>query len=200
LTDRPVDRSVIFLPTNVRAAQMVLIVRVNGDAARATQQLAYLLDKVTPGAVDEMHAMETELIARNSIFRLAFFISGAVGGLVLVLAITGIYGVLSYVVIQRRKEIGVRLALGASERQVVGLVLAQSIRLGFIGLAIGTTLALGVARIYASFVDKSGIMNSFDWIVYLGAILLIFSTCLMAGFIPSLRAARIDPVTTLRYD
>jgi putative ABC transport system permease protein len=75
----------------------------------------------------------------------------------------------------------------------------QSIRLALIGLAIGTALALGVSRIYV-FVDRSGTVDSFDSIAYAAAIISVFLTCMMAGFFPSLRAARIDPVTALRYD
>ncbi len=200
LTNDESERSVVFLPTALTTTWTFLIVRVNGDPEVARQRIDSLLAKDVPGAVDEIHKMDTFVALNAFPFRAAYWVSAIVGLLALILAVTGIYGVLSYVVMQRRKEIGIRLAVGASGRQVVGLVLKQSIRLALSGLAIGTALALGVSRIYASFVDRSGMVNSFDSIAYAAAILCVFGACLLAGFFPSLRAARIDPITTLRYD
>ncbi len=200
LSEGEAERSVIFFPTTTTALGTSLIVRVKGDTEAAKQRIDSLLDKAAPGAVDEIHAMDMFLIGRQYPFRVAYWISATVGALALLLAIVGIYGVLSYLVVQRRKEIGIRLVMGASERQVVGLVLQQSIRFAFIGLATGTAIALGLSRIYVSVIDKSGMMNTFDVPAYAGAIAFVFAACVIAGFIPSRRAARIDPATTLRYD
>ena len=200
VTDEDSDRSIVFLPIPANAPFTALIIRVNGDVEAARQHIDSLLTREDPGAVDQIRKMDSYVALREFPFRAAYYVSAIVGILALILAITGIYGVLSYVVMQRRREIGIRLAIGATERQVVGLVLGQSIRLGLIGLAIGGALALVIARLYASYIDRSGILNSFDWLAYTAAILSVFGACLIAGFFPSLRAARIDPVTTLRYD
>ena len=121
----------------------------------------------------------------------------ALGGLALLLTLSGIYSVLSYLISQRTKEIGIRMALGATTRAVTRLVLQQSGRLALIGIAIGTVLALGVSRLFASHLV---LINTFDLIAYSTAICLVAAAALAAAYFPSRRAARIDPLTTLRYD
>lgn len=200
LGDTESDRSFVFLPTTPAAAGNVFVIRVKGDPEAARQKIDAALTAEVPGAVDEIHAMRMFVVALTYPFQAAYWVSAVVGVLALLLAVTGIYGVLSYLVMQRRKEIGIRMVMGASEGQVVGLVLRQSVRLAAIGLTIGTALALGVSRIYVSSFDKGGIMNTFDPIAYCGGLALVFSACLVAAFFPSRKAARIDPITTLRYD
>ncbi len=200
ITDGEVERSVLFLPTTPAAPETALAVRVTGDTEAAKQRIDSMLDKAAPGAVDEIHKMDLFITGRDYPFKVAYWVSAAVGVLALLLAIVGIYGVISYIVVQRRKEIGIRVVMGASGKQVVVLVVRQSIRLAFIGLAVGTAMALGASRIYAHSFDKSGMMNAFDFLAYAGGIAVVFAACVVAGFIPSLRAARIDPVTTLRCD
>jgi ABC-type antimicrobial peptide transport system permease subunit len=121
----------------------------------------------------------------------------AIGVLALLLTLSGIYGVLSYVVSQRTKEIGIRMALGATTGAVTGLVLKQSMRLGIMGTALGGVLALGVSRILASGLVM---IDTFDVLPYIGGALLVLSACAAAAYFPSRRAARIDPNFTLRYD
>ncbi len=98
---------------------------------------------------------------------------------------------------QRTKEIGIRVALGATTRTVVGLVLKQSLRLTAIGIVLGVGLALGVSRLLAS---NLVFMRGFDAAAFAAGVLLVASTALAAGYIPSRRAAQIDPIQTLRYD
>ncbi|HET8827267.1 MAG TPA: FtsX-like permease family protein [Terriglobales bacterium] len=124
-------------------------------------------------------------------------IGAALGGLALFLTLTGIYGVLSYFVTQRSKEIGIRVALGATTRAVVGLVLKQLLRLTAIGICLGLGLVLCVSRLLAS---NLVFMRGFDAAAFAAGILLVASSALAAGYIPSRRAAQIDPIQTLRYD
>ena len=114
-----------------------------------------------------------------------------------VLTLTGIYGVVSYFVTQRTKEIGIRVALGATTHTVVGMVLKQSLRLTAIGTVVGTGLAIGMSRLLAS---RLVFMRVFDAAAFAAGVLLVASTALAAGYIPSRRAAQIDPIQTLRYD
>jgi ABC-type antimicrobial peptide transport system permease subunit len=130
-------------------------------------------------------------------FRMAAWIGSALGGLALVLTLSGIYGVLSYLITQRTKEIGIRMALGATTGGVIRLVLRQSGRLALIGIGLGTVLALVVSRLLAS---QMVLVNTFDLLAYSGGMLLVAAAALIAAYIPSRRAARIDPLTTLRYD
>ena len=115
----------------------------------------------------------------------------------MLLTASGIYGVLSFFVTQRTKEIGIRVALGATTDAVTGLVLKQSFRLAAIGVGLGIPLAFGASRLLAS---KMVFLRVFDLSAFGIGVLLVGSAALAAGYIPSRRAARIDPITTLRYD
>ena len=90
------------------------------------------------------------LTAQRWPYRIAYWISSAIGLRTLLLTLSGIYGVMSYLVTQRTKEIGIRVALGASTRSVAGLVLSQSLKLTSIGAAVGAMTALGVSNVLAS--------------------------------------------------
>ncbi|HMJ82607.1 MAG TPA: FtsX-like permease family protein, partial [Vicinamibacterales bacterium] len=119
------------------------------------------------------------------------------GVLALLLTISGVYGVLSYLVAQRAKEIGIRIALGANVSTVVSLVMGQSLRLAAVGLPIGVLLALGAARIFGW---RVMMLQAFDPVAYVAGALVVVIACLMASSIPALRAARLDPMSTLRAD
>jgi ABC-type antimicrobial peptide transport system permease subunit len=124
-------------------------------------------------------------------------LSSAIGLLALLLTLSGIYGVISFVISQRTKEIGIRMAMGAASGAVTGLVLMQSMRLAAIGALAGGVLAIGVSRILAS---QFVIIDSFDGAAYLAGAAVVLGACAAAAYFPSRRAARIDPLTTLRYD
>lgn len=98
---------------------------------------------------------------------------------------------------RRTKEIGIRVALGATTHTVVGMVLKQSLRLTAIGTVVGTGLPIGMSRLLAS---RLVFMRVFDAAAFASGVLLEASTALAAGYIPSRRAAQIDPIQTLRYD
>ena len=119
------------------------------------------------------------------------------------LTVSGLFGVLSYVVEQRAKEIGVRIALGATMQNIAGLVLSQSLRPVGIGLAGGGGLAAALAIVLMSTPAASqigGIVRVFDPVAYAASLAIIISACLLATAVPALRAARIDPIATLRKD
>jgi len=153
----------------------------------------------TPGAVNQIHTMDQVLAAQVYPFRALYWISSALGGLALMLTISGIYGVLSYVVTQRTKEIGIRVALGARPGAVAALVLRQSLRFALVGAAIGGTAALGLLRLVASQVDMK-MFGSLDWVAFALGLLLVTLASAAAAWLPSRRAAGIEPVSTLRCD
>jgi len=130
-------------------------------------------------------------------YRAASWVSGAVGTLALLLTVSGLYGVLSYLVRQREKEISIRMALGANRAAVVSLVIMQSLRLAAIGLPAGALFAVGAATLFAS---KFMILTTFDALAYLAVALTVLAACLAASLFPALRAARLDPMTVLRAD
>ena len=143
----------------------------------------------------DTHTLEAFRIGSIYPFRAAYWVAAALGAIALILTLTGVYGVLSYVVAQRRKELGIRVALGATSVGLAALVLRQSLRLCLGGLALGTALALGVARVFAANIVR---METYQPAAFLGAGLLVLLSCLAATYLPSRRAARTDPMDALR--
>ncbi len=117
--------------------------------------------------------------------------------LALMLATVGIYGVMSYVVTQRAREIGIRLALGATPRGILGLVVRQGMRLTLAGVGIGLLGAFAITRLMSSLLFGVGTMDPFTF----GAIAMLLSAvALIAIYVPAQRAARIDPMISLRCE
>jgi ABC-type antimicrobial peptide transport system permease subunit len=122
---------------------------------------------------------------------------GTFGTVALVLAGLGIYGVISYNVAQRTREIGIRAALGAIERSLLLLILDRGVRLTLIGLAIGVAGAIGLTRLLASLLFGVGARGPLT-MVSVGIILA--AVAVMASYVPARRAMRVDPVVALRYE
>ena len=122
---------------------------------------------------------------------------GLFGALALILASIGIYGVLAYSVAQRTSEIGLRMALGAQPRQVLGLVLKQGMLLAIIGAGVGIIVALPVARMAGNLLYG---VSATDPLTYVGITLLLMAVALLACYLPARRATRIDPLIALRVE
>jgi putative ABC transport system permease protein len=118
-------------------------------------------------------------------------------GLALVLAIVGIYGVLSYQVTQRTREIGIRLALGASQRNVLNLVVGEGMRLALIGFAIGMLSALAARKLLSASLQ---VVKAGDPTIFVIAPLLLVIVAAAACFVPASRASRIHPMVALREE
>ena len=190
------DPALVYLPATPATGANVLV-HVRGEVEAERHRLDMRLASLAPGAIGDIHSLDQYRAGGMYAFRAASMIGAAVGGLALFLTLTGIYGVVSYFVTQRTKEIGIRVALGATTRTVVGLVLKQSLRLTVIGIVLGVALAIGVSRLFAS---NLIFMRVFDIAAFGGGVLVVATTALAAGYIPSRRAAQIDPIQTLRYD
>jgi predicted permease len=127
--------------------------------------------------------------------RLGALLLSVLGGVALALAVVGLYGVLSYGVSQRRRELGIRVALGAGRGEVLRLVLREGMRLAALGIAVGTIAAFAGGRLLAS--QLHGVSPA-DPITYTVIALLLASVALVASYIPARRAARVDPMLALR--
>ena len=191
------DRPVIYYPTSVESAGSKILVRVLGDAGRARQLIDRTIGAVDPGAVIEIHTLEDYLAVQRWPFRIFALVSSAIGIIALLLTLIGIYGLLSYVVAQRTKEIGIRMALGASVSIVVTQVLRQSLRYAVAGIVAGGVLALGVSKVFASVLV---IVNTFDPAGYVFGSAVVLAVCLAAAWAPSRRAARVNPLDALRQE
>jgi len=144
--------------------------------------------------VRTMEQLASESLAEQRFLSLLF---GIFAGLALLLACIGIYGVLAYLTGQRVPEIGVRMALGATARDVIRLVLRQSLGMVFGGIAVGIVTALAAGRLLMHTVDG---MQSNEPSTLILTIPLLVLAALLASFGPALRASRVDPVTALRQD
>ena len=192
-----VDPTCIYFPTGPLGAKNgSLLVRVKGDPEAARRALDAAIAGVST-EVSFIVPMDEALAIQIYPFRASSWIAMALGGLALALSLSGIYGVLSYLVSQRTKEIGIRMALGATTSSVVRIVLKQSMKLALLGILVGATLALGVSRIFASELQN---VDTFDALAYLGSIAVALAAALAAAYVPSRRAAGVDPVTALRCD
>jgi len=189
------DPPLVYFPAT--QGRLSLLLRVNGNTAAERLRLDKELSLLLGEDVEDIHTMDQAFALSVYMFRAGSWFGMLLGGLALLLTLSGIYGVLSYLVSQRTKEIGIRMALGASTGGVARLVLKQSGRLAAIGVTIGTLLALGLSRVMASHLV---FIDTFDLMAYGGGVLMVAAASVAAAYFPARRAARIDPSTTLRYD
>jgi len=131
------------------------------------------------------------------IFRIAAYFAAAVGGLGLLLAVLGVYGVVSFAVAQRTREIGIRMALGGNERDVLRLVLRQGVGMVMMGLLVGLFAALALTQVMSRFLLD---VSPSDPLTYITVALLLAAIALAACWIPARRATRVDPGIALRYE
>ena len=192
----------VYVPASVDSPNHALVLRVRGNPEQVRQALLERLARIDPAPVmiltyQTMTSMQTYLL------QMGFWAAVVLGGLALALTVSGVFSVLSYVVEQQAKEIGVRMALGAARRNVVGLILSQSVRPVGLGLAAGVGLAGTVAIVLMTTpvaAEISSDIDVFDPVAYVVSLLVIVTSCALAVSVPALRAARIDPIATLRKD
>jgi len=192
----------VYLPISAKAPQTSIAARVNGapDLARRT-----LLDRLTTVDPNMGMIVTMRTLARLETFflQIAFWVSLVLGGLALLLTVSGLFSVLSYLVEQRTREIGVRMALGASARQVTRLILAQTTRPVVYGLLAGAGLTASLATILIAMPAGdtiAGIVRVTDPVAYAASLLAIVTACLLAAWIPARRASHLDPMRTLRQE
>jgi hypothetical protein len=199
----PFKAAVVYVPTSAAMPKTSLIARVHGDPELARQTLLNRLTTIDPDMARQVFSMRTLARAETYFLQVAFWLTVVLGGLALALTLSGLFGVLSYLVEQRTREIGVRMALGATTRDVTRLVLSQSIRPVGFGLFIGGGSAAGLAALLLATPAAATIgeiVHVFDPVAYAVSLLIIIAACLVAASIPATRAARLDPTRALRQE
>jgi predicted permease len=174
------------------------VARTAGTAGDITGAIREAAEKVEgSAAVYDVRPME-EIVARSiSTQRLTMFLLSLFSALALVLSAVGIYGVISYLTGQRTHEIGVRMALGASSKDVLRMVLGEGMRIALIGVAIGLAAAFGFTRLITTLIYGVG---ASDPITFASVAILLSAVALLACYIPARRAMRVDPMVALRYE
>jgi len=178
------------------AGRMALLVRTAGEPSAAAGEVRRALrrvDDVQP--IFDVMTMREVLIERTIGLRFVAAIMAAFGGMALLLAVIGVYGVMAFLVTQRTHEIGVRMALGATRADVLRLTVGQTGRLTAIGAAVGVALALALGRAIEA--GLLGVMAS-DLRVLAGFTGVLVAAALAAGYIPARRAATVSPIVALR--
>ncbi len=132
----------------------------------------------------------------TQLFRFSAYFAAGIGGLGLLLAVLGVYGVVSFAAVQRTREIGIRLALGGSERDVLRLILRQGVRMVIAGLLVGIIAALALTRVMARYLLD---VSPSDPLTYATVALVLTAVALAACWIPARHATRVDPGMVLRH-
>ncbi|HWI19622.1 MAG TPA: ABC transporter permease [Vicinamibacterales bacterium] len=192
----------VFLPIAPQGPRTTIVARVQGDPTLARDTLLETFTKIDPN-MGQIITLRT--VARLEMFflQIAFTVSLILGGLALVLTVSGLFSVLSYLVEQRTREIGVRMALGATSQRVTQMMLAQTTRPVMIGLLAGAGLAASLATWLLS-TEFGGLISQIvhvtDPVAYLTSLAVIVVACMAAAWVPASRASRVDPMKTLRQE
>ena len=164
-----------------------------GAARAALQQMDPQLPLIQPQSLEEVAAQSPSVFLR----RYPSYLIGCFATLAVILAVVGLYGLIAHMVLQRTREIGIRVALGAQRRDIMRIVLRQGIRATLVGLAIGVIAGLGLTRLLSSLLYG---VTPRDWLTFSGVTILLLVVALAACAIPARRAMRVDPIVALRYE
>jgi len=175
-----------------------LALKTAGDPASAVRALRAEISRLDPDlALFDIHSMPERIDLSLSSRRTSMLLANAFGGVALFLASLGIYGVLAYLVAQRTREIGIRVALGSTRTGILRLVLREGSKLVAAGFVLGIAGAASLQKAVASQIYGT---RPFDPLVLAGVMALLGGIALIACAVPARRAMSVDPVVVLRYE
>jgi putative ABC transport system permease protein len=175
-----------------------IIVHVAGDPQTRIGAVRQAVQRVDPDiAVSEVRTMDAVLAESASSRRWTVALLAAFAALALLLALVGIYGVMSWSVEQRTREIGIRVALGAGSAEILAMIIGYGLKLSVLGLAIGIAGAFMLRRLLTGLVFD---VSPSDPLIYAGVAALMLLVALLACYIPARRASRVDPLVALRWE
>ena len=195
LATDPTPTFYAYLPQRQRGNSLRVVMQTAGDPTPVMASARTIVRRLRPDVPPVMRTMETIVSTSVADRKFVLVLVGVFGGAALLLATLGVYSVVSYLVTQRRQEIGVRIALGAQRGDVLGLVLRQGAMLAVIGIAVGGIGALFLTRLLKGLVFG---VSTTDPVAFGGVIALLIAVALLASWLPARRATRVDPMNVLR--
>ncbi|MBO0799911.1 MAG: FtsX-like permease family protein, partial [Blastocatellia bacterium] len=192
-------RPEMYVPAwNVPSYTMTIIARGKAPAETMIREIRHAVQAIDPEQpIRRSISLEKAISQSVAPQRLVASLLSIFAGLALLLAVIGIYGVMSYSVAQRAQEIGIRMALGAESGDVLRLILRQGMIIALIGVGAGLALSLAVTRLLGSFLYGVG---ANDPLTFGGVAVLLIMVALLAALVPARRAAKVDPMIALRCD
>jgi putative ABC transport system permease protein len=179
-------------------AYMNMVIRTEGDPTMLANAARLAVRDIDPNQpVYNIETMESYISESIWMNRFTTVLFGVLALMALCLSVIGVYGVINYSVSQRTHEIGIRMALGAQNTDVQGLVVRQGLKMAVIGVLIGLPCAYGLGKLMASLLYG---VSSSDPMTFAGVSIILVFIAIMASFIPARKATRVDPVIALRYE
>ncbi|HEV8337432.1 MAG TPA: ABC transporter permease [Candidatus Polarisedimenticolia bacterium] len=195
--ERDEPPTMYFPFAQVPSGRASILARLRGDVPAAAPALRAAVREADPDLAVTIAPMERVLSDTLAPRRWTLLLLASFAALAVVLAAVGIYGVMSYAVTRRTQEIGIRMALGARQPQILQLVLRQGLRLAAAGTALGLGLALALTRWMESLLYQ---VSATDPVTFAGIAALMLSVAAAACYLPARRASRVDPMIALRYE
>jgi ABC-type antimicrobial peptide transport system permease subunit len=190
-----------YLPVDQTGVSMrVLQIRSSTSPALLSTRVEREIHAMDPDIeISDLHTMTRSLAGAQGflIFRIGAFQAGAMGLLGLVLALVGVYGVVSYSAAQRMREIGIRMALGGTPAAIRGMFMRQGATFVSVGIAVGIVGAFGLTRILKRFLL---LVSAADPVTFIAVPLMLAAVAIWACWVPARRATRVDPIIVLRQD
>jgi putative ABC transport system permease protein len=175
-----------------------IVARTDGEMVETTLALSRAVQSIDPELpVYATQTMQQRIARRTSMFRTGAWLMSIFALLALVLALVGILGMMSYVVTLRTHEIGIRVAVGASERDILRMILTESMLLVGAGVVLGILAAFAGTRLISGFLYR---VSATDGGVFISITLLLIGLALLASYLPARRAMKMNPMTALRRE
>jgi putative ABC transport system permease protein len=176
---------------------MTVTMLSDADTQSVTSAARHILHEMNPEVPPKFNTFEQVYSASLGPRRFNLILIGFFAAIALVLATAGVFGVMAYSVSRRTREIGVRVALGATSRDVVAMILSQGLRTVLVGIVVGIAGSLALTRALQSLLFM---VSATDPLTFAGVILLLICVAVLACYIPARRASKVDPMVALRYE